>query len=83
MKIFCPVILYVPSAFFTALVLSAPTSDPASDSVRHIVPPHSPESIFSTIDVLSFPSGIKLTYIFIAPILSMGYIENASPAAEK
>ncbi len=36
-----------------ALVLSHPTSDPASGSVRHMVPPHTPVYIFSTNSALS------------------------------
>ena len=46
MKIFCPVIRHVPSSAGTALVVRAPTSDPACGSVRFIVPVHSPVTIF-------------------------------------
>jgi hypothetical protein len=42
MKIFCPVISQLPSPAGSARVLSAPTSEPACDSVRFIVPFHSP-----------------------------------------
>ena len=47
MKIFWPVIRQVPSPAGTALVRSAPTSEPASGSVRFMVPVHSPVTIFS------------------------------------
>ena len=49
MKIFWPVIRQVPSPSpeGTALVRSAPTSEPASGSVRFMVPVHSPVTIFS------------------------------------
>ena len=46
MKIFWPVIRHVPSSAGTALVVSAPTSEPACGSVRFIVPVHSPVTIF-------------------------------------
>ena len=42
MKIFCPLILHEPSSLGTAFVVSAPTSEPACDSVRFIVAVHSP-----------------------------------------
>src|SRR5699024_1679766 len=42
MKIFVPSMAYVPSPLGTARVLSKPKSVPAPDSVRHIVPVHSP-----------------------------------------
>ena len=45
MKIFVPVMRYEPSSCLTALVRTAPTSDPASGSVRFIVPVHSPLTI--------------------------------------
>ncbi len=45
MKIFVPEILHVPSSPGSALVRSAPTSEPASGSVRFIVPVHSPLTI--------------------------------------
>ena len=47
MKIFGPVMRQVPSAAGTALVRSAPTSDPASGSVRFMVPVHSPVTILA------------------------------------
>ena len=45
MKIFVPVMRQVPSPAGTALVRSAPTSEPASGSVRFMVPVHSPSTI--------------------------------------
>ncbi len=45
MKIFWPVIAHEPSPRGSALVATAPTSDPACGSVRFIVPVHSPVSI--------------------------------------
>ena len=46
MKIFWPVTAKLPSPFGAALVVSAPTSEPACGSVRFIVPVHSPEISF-------------------------------------
>ena len=45
MKIFVPVMRHDPSPAGTALVRRAPTSDPASGSVRFMVPVHSPVTI--------------------------------------
>jgi hypothetical protein len=42
MKIFVPLIDHDPSAFGDALVVSAPTSEPACGSVMFIVPVHEP-----------------------------------------
>ena len=42
MKILVPVMRQVPSSAGTARVRSAPTSEPASGSVRFMVPVHSP-----------------------------------------
>ena len=46
MKIFVPVTRHVPSPAGTALVRTAPTSEPACGSVRFMVPVHSPVTIF-------------------------------------
>ena len=46
MNILFPVREYVPSSFFTAMVVNAPTSEPAWGSVRSMVPDHSPLYIF-------------------------------------
>ena len=60
MKILVPKMRHVPSSCGTALVRSAPTSDPASGSVSTIVPDHSPLMSFSRYDGLQFVGAVVL-----------------------
>jgi len=56
MKILVPVIRWLPSACGSALLRSRPRSVPQCGSVRHIVPVHSPETIFGRYS--AFCSGV-------------------------
>ncbi len=47
MKTLVPLMAYLPLPSRLALVFAEPTSLPACGSVRHIVPPQVPSSIFS------------------------------------
>ncbi len=48
MKHFVPAMEKVPSALLFAVAFKAPTSEPATGSVRHIVPAQVPSNIFLT-----------------------------------
>ena len=75
MKIFWPVIRHVPSPAGTALVVTAPTSDPACGSVRFIVADHSPEIIFGR--YTSRWSSLPLcSNMSIAPCVSSGHSDK-------
>src|SRR5258706_15245317 len=73
MKIFEPVILYVPSPEGAARVLIRPRSVPQWDSVRHMVPDHSPTAIFGRYRFLSSSTAWASMAAY-APCVSPGYI---------
>ena len=76
MKILVPVILYDPSACGSARVRIRPKSVPHCGSVRFMVPPHSPDTIFGR--YFSCCSGEPLaTSAAIAPWDRPGYMANA------
>src|SRR5947207_251729 len=79
MKTFVPRTLQVPSRHGVAVVRMAPRSDPASGSVRHIVPVHSPVTIRSRNGRCSGPP-CRLSSST-APRVSIGQSEKAGLAA--
>src|SRR5882672_4016270 len=81
MKIFSPVMSKLPSAFGTALVRNSPRSVPQCDSVRHIVPDHSPEIILGKY-VLRWASVPCVRMHATAPLVRPGYMQNELFAAE-
>ena len=75
MKIFWPVMRHVPSSVGTALVRTAPRSEPASGSVRFMVPADSPLTIFSR-KVACCPGLPCWVSMSMAPWVSSGHREN-------
>ena len=71
-----PVIDQVPSPLGSALVRSAPTSEPASGSDRFIVPVHSPETSLARYVSVTYSSATELM-AWIEPWVNSGAIENA------
>src|SRR5262249_317648 len=81
MKIFSPVMLNEPSAFGVALVRSKPRSVPQCDSVKHIVPDHSPVIIFGR--YVCFCSVVPCVVRHaLAPLVRPGYMQNELSADE-
>src|ERR671919_2939857 len=80
MKIFWPVMRQVPSSAGTALVVRAPTSDPAWGSVRFMVPVHSPVTILGR-RVSRWASEPYCSSMSMAPCVRNGHSEKAMLAA--
>jgi hypothetical protein len=69
-----------PSSAGTALVVSAPTSDPAFDSVRFMVPVHSPVTILGR-NISRWVSEPYRSSMSMAPCVRNGHSEKAMLAA--
>jgi hypothetical protein len=75
MRVFWPVMRHVPSSAGTALVRTAPRSEPAWGSVRFMVPAHSPVTIFSAY-LACWPGLPCWASMSMAPWVSSGHMEN-------